>query len=187
MQSPQESQSTGTGLQGPHPDLVRQLAPQLRVTQAGLVAAVLAAVLCVAALAGFPDLASSPPGSGWTMAATLAAVLLLATCTFQLLAWRRALAEWDGSGSFELAPLRRTSWLAHLVSYAVVLFGLWSGIAASVMVGTSTLSAGLLAFALLLMLIAQALAAANYLRTEGPPGTVPGHVRRLNARIQQLR
>lgn len=189
VQSPQQSnpQEHGVMLQGSQPDLVQRLMPQLRLTQVGLVAAVLSLAACIVALASFPDLAASPVGSRWTVATTAAAAGLLMICTVQHLAWRRALAEWSGRSHYELGALRRTSWGAHLFSYAVVIFGLWSGIAGSVTAGTSSGAAGLLAFALLFLLVAQALAGVNYLRTDGPPGTVPGHLRRLSDRINRLR
>jgi hypothetical protein len=163
-QDPEDSSGDPRPLpQGAHPDLVRRLTPQLRLTQAGLVTAVLALATGVAALASLPDLAASPSGSGW------------------------ALAEWAGTTESDLGTVRRSSWVAHLVSYVVVLFGLWSGIAGSIAAGPSTRAAALLAFTLLFLLAAQALAGVNVVRTEGDPGTVPGHLRRLNARIQRLR
>jgi hypothetical protein len=187
-QDPEDSSGDPRPLpQGAHPDLVRRLTPQLRLTQAGLVTAVLALATGVAALASLPDLAASPSGSGWALATTSAAVVMLMICAFQHLAWRRALAEWAGTTESDLGTVRRSSWVAHLVSYVVVLFGLWSGIAGSIAAGPSTRAAALLAFTLLFLLAAQALAGVNVVRTEGDPGTVPGHLRRLNARIQRLR
>jgi uncharacterized membrane protein len=169
------------------PALVERMAPQLRLTQVGTVAAAVAVVLAVVAVLTYPDFTGTSPGSGWALAAAIAAVVLLGLCVVQLVAWRRALAEWRGERNHDLKRLTQLSFLAHLVSYAAVLVGLWAAIAGSVAAGTTSTAASLLGFALLFLVLGQVLAAVQYLRVEGPSGTIPGHLRRLAAEIKRRR
>lgn len=169
------------------PALVASLSPQLRMTQVGNIAAVLASVAAVGAIATFPNFAGGPTGSGWAVGAFLASIVLLVICTYQHVAWRRAMAEWRGDRDYDLASLTRISWVLHLVSYAPVLFGLWASIAGSVAAGPTARASALLAVALLLMVIAQVLAGVQYLRVSGPSGTIPAHLRRLSEAIQLRR
>jgi hypothetical protein len=171
----------------PQPEVAARMAPQLRLTQAGNGVAVLALVFSLAAVFTFPDVFASQNGKAWAISALVASAVMLAICTFQHLAWLRAMAIWNGGRIDDLRPWRRVSLALHLLSYPVVLFGLWAGISGSVAAGTSATAAALLAFALLFLLLAQVLAGVQYLRTDGPPGTIPAYLRRLSEEIQRRR
>lgn len=169
------------------PALVARMAPQVKLTQAGVAAAVLAVALSAAALFTFPQFSGTSTGRGWAVAALVASIVMLLLCGYQLFAWLRAMAEWRGEQDHDLEALVRGSWIVHLVSYAVVLAALWACIAGSVAAGTTGTAAGLLAFALLCVVLAQVLAGVQYLRISGPSGTIPAHLRRLRAGIQRQR
>jgi len=178
------------------PALVARMTPQLRMTQAGLGVAILAVASCVGAIYTFPSFGGGADGSGfagstdgstWAVGALIASVVLLAICSFQHVAWQRAMAEWKGERDSNLDPWRKASWVAHVLSYVVVLFALWTCIAGSLAAGTNATAAAMLAFALLFMVVAQVLAGVQYLRICGPPGTIPAHLRRLNVEIQRRR
>lgn len=169
------------------PELVAAMTPNLQLTRAGLACAALGLVLAVAGVAVYPSLPSLSVSHAWAWGCVAGAAVLLAICSFQLTAWRRALASWRGEGDDDLAGVRRTSWLAHLFSYAVVVFTLWAGTAASLGAGTATPAALLLGLALLFAVLGQVLAGDQYLRESGHPGTIPGHLRRLSAEIQRRR
>lgn len=169
------------------PALAARMIPQLRMAQAGLVAAVLSVALSATALYTFPSFAGAASGYGWAVAALAAGLLMLAICAFQLLAWSRAIAEWRGVRDYDVPVLTRASFVAHLVSYAVVLLALWACIAGSLSAGTTTATSTLLGFALLCVVLAQVLGGVQYLRVSGPPGTIPGHLRRLSDAIARNR
>ena len=169
------------------PALAERMAPELRLTLAGTGCAVLAVVIGVAAWAVFPNFSGVGLGPGWALVAVVVSLAMLAVTVVQLSAWRRAMAVWRGQRSDDLAGVTRLSFVVHLVSYAAVLLGLWACIAGSIAAGTDTAAAALLAFALLFLLLAQILAGVQYLRTVGPSGTIPGHLRRLSAAIRSRR
>jgi hypothetical protein len=151
---------------------------------------VLGTAASVGAVLTFPDsstLRSTSAGVGWAVTATVVSVALLAICVFQLVAWRRAFAQWRGERVSRLAPLVRISWILHLVSYPVVIVGLWACIAGSLAAGPTATSAALLAIAVLFQVSAQVLAAVQYVRDSGPAGTIPAYLRRLNSEIQRRR
>ena len=148
---------------------------QRRLVQSGLFAATLAVVVAIGALAMLPSLLG-PGAQGWAVVTLVAAGLMLVLCGIQVVAWRS-----DG----ELTGRRRVSWTAHVLSYAVTLLALIAGLSASSAAGLGSISAGLWAFTLLLVLVAQVTAGVQYLRPIGQaPGTVPAHLRRLRAWIR---
>jgi hypothetical protein len=174
------------GLQA-QPALVERMRPQPTLTLLGSVSALLAVVTALAALVTFPDFTGEATGSGWALGATIAAVVLLAIGAFQHVAWRRAMAEWTGARHYALGTLTRVSWLLHLLSYIAVLFALWACTAGSIRAGTTSNAAALLALSLLFMVVSQVLAGVQYLRIDGPSGTIPGHLRRLGDEIRRRR
>lgn len=175
-------QIPGYGLRA-QPALAARMEPQLRLTQAGNVVAGLAIVAGIAAYYTFPGFS----GSGWAVAALASSVVMLVVCSVQHLAWTRAMAEWRGERDYDLDRWTRVSWVLHLVSYVVVVFGLWASIAGSLAAGTGTAAASWLAVALLFLVVAQVLAGVQYLRISGPSGTIPSHLRRLAAAVQRRR
>ena len=152
------------------PAIAARMAPHLRLTQVGVACGAVGVVLAAAALATFPSFSGAPrgaagphrPGGGDRM---------LALCVIQLVVWRIAMASWRGDRPEDLHAEARLSWIAHLVSYPVALVGLLAGMAGSAAAGWTATSAVLLAFSLLMILAAQALAAVQFLRPSGPPGT----------------
>jgi hypothetical protein len=169
------------------PALVERMTPQLRLTQLGTLAALFAVASAVAAVFVFPNFTGSETGSGWAVTVAVCAGALLVICAIQLLAWRRALSEWRGERDHDLTAVARLSWWVHLATYVVVLVALWGCIAGSVAAGMTSVAAALLALSLLFLVLAQVLAGVQYLRIEGPSGTIPGHLRRLSAEIRRRR
>ena len=149
---------------------------QRRLVQGGTFAATLAVVVAFGALAMLPSLLG-PRAQGWAVTTLVAAGLLLVLCGVQVAAWRP-----DGEAA---GGRKRLSWTAHLLSYAVTLLALIAGLSASSATGVGSISAGLWAFTLLLVLVAQVTAGVQYLRPVGEaPGTLPAHLRRLRAWIR---
>ena len=86
----------------------------------------------------FPSFFGRRSGVGWAIAALVASVLMLAVCVIQVVVWRRAMASWRGERIQDLHGEARLSWIAHLVSYAVELLGLFGCMAASADAGWSS-------------------------------------------------
>ena len=169
------------------PAIAARMTPHLRLTQVGVGCGAVGVVLAAAALATFPSFSGGPEGRGWAVTALVAAIGMLAICVVQLVVWRIAMASWRGVRPEDLHAEARLSWIAHLVSYPVALLALFAGMAGSAAAGWTATAAVLLAFSLLMVLAAQALAAVQFLRPSGPPGTLPAHMRWLIARAQPRR
>lgn len=166
------------------PSIVARMTPHLRMTQLGNGFAVLAIATSIAALVTFPSFSPGDTGSGWAVTALVCSVAMLLICGFQLTAWLRGMGDWKGERDLDLSGLMRVSWVAHVVSYVVVVVGLYACIAGSGAAGWSSVAALLLALTLMFLVAAQVLAGVQYLRVSGPPGTIPTYIRRL-ARIQR--
>ncbi|MCW2810886.1 MAG: hypothetical protein JWP61_1344 [Friedmanniella sp.] len=161
------------------PAVAARMVPHLRLVWVGAGVALLGTVTAAGAVATFPAFSSQDTGRGWAVAALGAAVGMLAACVVQVLVWRRAMASWRGVRPQDLRTEVRLSWVAHLASYAVALLALVASMTGSAYAGWSTTAAALLAVTLVAVLAAQVIGAVQYLRTDGPPGTVPVHLRRL--------
>jgi hypothetical protein len=157
------------------------MAPHLRLTRLGSGVALLGLVAAVVGLLERPAFAASATGSDWAVTLVVAAALMLAVCAGQLVLWQRGYAVWRGRRSGDLRTESRVSWLLHLVSYPVVLAALLAGLGASADAAWTTTAAAWLTAAMVLVVVAQVTAAVQYLRPEGPPGTIPAHLRRLSA------
>ncbi len=174
------------------PEVAVRMTPQLRFAQVGNGVAVLALVFSVVAVVTFPTAGGGSAGQGstgrgWAVSALAASVAMLVICTVQQLCWLRAMAGWRGRRVGDVTTVTRVSFVLELVSYPVVLFGLWAGTAGSVAAGTTATSSALLAFALLFLVVAQVLGAVQHVRTSGPSGTIPAYLRRLLDAIQRRR
>lgn len=169
------------------PAIADRMTPYLKLTYVGAAAAALAVVAAVIGLVGFPSFASSGTGEGWAVALLVAAVVMLAICLGQVVLWRRAYAAWRGRVTTDLRSESRLSWVLHLLSYAAVLVALLSGIAASAATGFTTAPAVELTLAMALVVLAQVLAGVQFVRPDGPPGTIPAHLRRLASWTAQQR
>lgn len=166
---------TLTGM--PDADAASWLVAQRRLVQVGTFAATLGIIAAFAALAVLPSLLG-PRAQGWAIVTLVAAVAMLVVCAVQALAWR---PDAEPSGRRV-----RVSWVSHLVSYAVTLLALIAGLSAASATGVGSVSTGLWAFTLLLVLVAQVTAGVQYLRPSGEaPGTLPAHLRRLRAWIKR--
>jgi hypothetical protein len=163
------------------PAIAARMAPHLRLTQIGAVCAVVAVIAAGAAVILFPSFAGAGPGLAWAVAALVSA-LMLAICVIQVAVWRRAMASWLGKRVQDLHGEKQLSWIAHLASYGVALVVLFTTMAGSAAAGWSSASAVLLGLTLLFVLAAQVLAGVQFLRSSGPPGTLPAHIRRLKVR-----
>jgi hypothetical protein len=177
----QSDQVAAYGASG-QPAVAARMTPHLRMTQVGAGAAAASVLVAVGALVTFPRFTTATAsGIGWGVLLLVCAVLMLGICVLQLAAWRQAMAWWRGERSTgpRLAPF---SWWAHVVSYLVAVGALLAAMAGSAAAGWSATAATLMALSLLLLLAGQILGGVQYVRPEGPPGTVPAHMRRLLAR-----
>jgi hypothetical protein len=165
-----------------HPAIAARMAPHLRLTQIGMVCAVVAVITATAAVVVFPRFADAGSGLAWAVGALISAALMLVICVIQVAVWRRAMASWLGKRVRDLQGEKQLSWIAHLTSYAVALTALFTCMGGSAAAGWSSASAVLLGGTLFFVFAAQVLAGVQFLRTSGPPGTLPAHIRRLNRR-----
>lgn len=177
-----------TGLPAPaDPDFGGATTLPVRLAVAGSAAAVLGVLAAVIGLVDFASLAGPGIRRGWEVVLLVSAVVMLLICLAQLLSWRRA-HVWSRDGrATELAAVARRSWLLHLASYVVVLSALLSGLGASADAVWTTSSAAWFTASMVLVIAGQVLGAVQYVRLEGPPGTVPAHLRRLRAWVEQQR
>jgi hypothetical protein len=164
------------------PAIAARMAPHLRLTQIGAVCAVVAVIAAAAAVIMFPSFAGAGLGLVWAVGALVSAALMLAICVIQVAVWRRAMASWLGRRVQDLRGEKQLSWIAHLASYAVALVVLLTTMAGSAAAGWSSASAVLLGVTLFFVLAAQVLAGVQFLRSSGPPGTLPEHIRRLKVK-----
>ncbi len=161
------------------PAVAARMLPHLRLVWVGTGAALVGVLTAAGGVAVFPTVSSQVIGRGWAVAALGAAVAMLGACVVQVLVWRRAMASWRGVRPQDLHAEVRMSWVAHLASYAIAVLALVAGMSGSAYAGWSAPASALLAVTLVLVLGAQVLSAVQYLRADGPPGTVPVHLRRL--------
>jgi hypothetical protein len=167
------------------PAIATRMAPHLRMTLIGSACAALGVAVSLAAVLTVPRFNDRNTGPTWALVALISAVLMLAICVIQVLIWRRAMASWRGTRIQDLRGEARLSWIVHLISYAVVLVGMWACLAGAADVGWSATAGVLLAVTMLLIIAGQVLAGVQYLRPSGPPGTIPAHMRRLVRRGEQ--
>jgi hypothetical protein len=167
------------------PAIAARMTPHLRMTVIGTGCAALGVVTSLLALLTFPEFSGPNTGALWAVVALNTAVLMLAICVVQVLVWRRAMASWRGLRIQDLRGEARLSWITHLISYVVVLVGMWTCLAGAAEAGWSATAGLLLAATLLLIIAGQVLAGVQYLRPSGPPGTVPAHMRRLVRRSER--
>lgn len=122
----------------------------------------------------------------WLIALLVCAGLMGLLCVVQGRLWQQATRRWI-AGERSSAGLERASWWIHVASYPVVVVGICVGIYASREVGFLGGVATWATLALVPLIAAQVLGAVQFVRRDGPPGTVPNHVRTLAARIERSR
>lgn len=169
----------------PPAEVAVRMAPQLRLIQAGTASAALAVATAVIALVDYPGDAGSD--IWFPVGALVTALALLAICLMQWVIWRRALAAWRSDQTYGDDRSVRLSWWLHAASYPVLLVALYLSIEASALGGFAALPGFVLGIGVLLLLVAQVIAAVQYLRTDGGPGTIPNHVRAMMATIRAQR
>ena len=167
------------------PAIAARMTPHLRMTFIGTACAALGVGTSLAAVLTFPKFSDRDVGAAWAVVALITAVLTFVICVLQVAVWRRAMASWRGIRIQDLRGEARLSWIIHVVSYAVVLVGMWACIAGAADAGWSATAGLLLAATMLLIIAGQVLAGVQYLRPSGPPGTVPAHMRRLVRRADR--
>ena len=151
----------------------------------GTLLSTVALVLGLLALNGAYTGAADSTAVPWIVTLLAAAAAMGLLCVVQVRLWNLAWRRW-----VEAIPtdrVERGSWVLHVVSYAVVLVGIFAGVAASHDVGFAGTVSTFATLALVPLIAAQVLGAVQHVRRDGPPGTVPTHVRRLSARIERAR
>ena len=151
----------------------------------GSVLATLAIILALLALTAAGRGVTATSAMPWIITLLVCAGLIGTCCVVQQRLWLRAWNVWRVDPSARVGE--RFSWVVHLVSYPVVVVGIFAGIAASQEVGFSGAVANWSTLALVPLIGAQVVGPVQYVRRDGPPGTIPTHVRRLAARIERSR
>lgn len=121
----------------------------------------------------------------WIITLLVCGGLIGLLCVMQQRLWLRAWNVWRVDPTARVGE--RLSWIVHVVSYPVVVVGIFAGIAASHDVGFAGAVANWSTLALIPLIGAQVVGAVQYVRKDGPSGTIPTHVRTLAARIERSR
>lgn len=151
----------------------------------GSILATLAIILALLALSATSRGVATTTATPWIIALLVTAAVMGALCVVQQRLWLRAWNVWRVDASATAG--QRLSWIVHVVSYPVVVFGIFAGIAASHDVGFAGAVANWSTLALVPLIGSQVVGAVQYVRKDGPSGTIPTHVRRLAARIERSR
>ena len=151
----------------------------------GTLLATLALILGLVALNASSTGATDSTAVPWIVALLACAAVLGLLCVVQLRLWNQAWRRWVAGNPSQ--RLERVSWVLHVVSYPVVVVGLFAGLAASHDVGFAGSVSTFSTLALVPLVAAQVLGAVQHVRRDGPPGTIPTHLRRLSARVERSR
>lgn len=158
---------------------------QRRLAVSGAVLALIAFGCTVVGLIGYPP---EYPAPTWRIyLATGTAALLAMCCVVLVLGWQRGVRAWQSAERVDLGGWIRWCFVAHLLSYPAVLAVMYGAVAESSLVGWSTATGTQLGIAFVLGIAAQTMGGSQYLRRDGPPGTVPNYLRKLNTKVQSLR
>lgn len=175
---------TNRGATSSDEDLLARGQRNAMLVAVGSVLATLAIILALLALNAAGTGVATTTAVPWIITLLVCAALTGGLCVVQQRLWLRAWNAWRADVPAHGA---RVSWVVHLVSYPVVVLGIFAGIAASQAVGFAGTVANCSTLALVPLIGAQVVGAVRYVSTDGPPGTVPAHVRRLAARIERSR
>ena len=151
----------------------------------GSILATLAIILALLALTASTRGVATTTAVPWIITLLACAGVMGGLCVVQQRLWLRAWNLWRVDPSASVAE--RFSRVVHVVSYPVVVVGIFAGIAASHDVGFAGAVANWSTLALVPLIGAQVLGAVQYVRKSGPSGTIPTHVRHLAARIERSR
>lgn len=142
---------------------------------------IMAAIALAAAVVGLV-LSPSRDAGAWPVVAVACAGPLFLVASVQMRGWRRALQD---PTVLTGRPARVSFWL-HVVSYPLVLLGLFAMLTVLVAANFADGRSVIMLFAALALVLGQGLAAARFLREGGPAGTVTGHLRGLRDRVKDL-
>jgi hypothetical protein len=175
---------TNRGTTSGDADLLARAQRTAMLVAVGSILATLALILALLALNATTRGVTSTTAVPWIITLLVCAGAMGALCVVQQRLWLRAWNAWRAD-----VPARgqRLSWVLHLVSYPVLVLGIFAGIAASHDVGFAGAVANFSTLALLPLIGSQVVGAVQHVRTEGSAGTIPTHVRRLAARIERSR
>lgn len=126
-------------------------------------------------------------GYGFRLGALVAAAVLVICCGINAWAWHRQLGVWRSGSDTGYASRAQLTWVAHLVSYAAVLIGMYGALEGSALAGWSSSAGTLHGITFILIILGQITGGTQLLRRSGAPGTIPTYVRKLNAKVQSLR
>lgn len=160
------------------PQLARHARQVLTTVGIGFGLAVVALICAVIAVVAFPSLIAEAGQNDARVAVWCALAMVLIT-GYQVVAWYIAWLEWSGRRDVTLTAFGQVSFVIHIVSYVVVLAGMWFMMTAMVIAQVASMAFWMLAVGVLALVFAQIVGATEYLRTGGPAGTVPAHMRRL--------
>jgi hypothetical protein len=176
---------TNVGATSDDQDLVARAQRNAMLVAVGSILATLSIILALLALTAASRGVTSTTAVPWIITLLVCAGITGGLCVIQQRLWLRAWNLWRVDPSAMIA--QRFSWVVHLVSYPVVVVGIFAGIAASHDVGFAGAVSNWATLALVPLIGAQVLGAVQNLRKEGPSGTIPTHVRQLAARIERSR
>jgi hypothetical protein len=166
-------------------DLVAWAQRNAMLVAVGSILATASVILTLLALNATAGGVTSTTAVPWIIAQLVCAAVIGILCVVQQRLWLRTWNVWRVNPAASVAE--RFSWVVHVVSYPVVVAGIFAGIAASHDVGFAGAVANWSTLALVPLIGAQVLGAVRYVRRDGPPGTIPTHIRDLAARIERSR
>ena len=165
-------------------DLLARAQRNAMLVAVGSILATLAVIFALLAVTAASTGVAPTTAVPWIITLLVCAALMGALCVAQQRLWLRA---WNAWRSDVPQHGSRVSWVLHLVSYPVVVVGIFAGVAASQAVGFGGAVANWSTLAVVPLIASQVVGAVRVVSESGPPGTVPTHVRALAARIERSR
>ena len=165
-------------------DLLARAQRNAMLVAVGSILATLAVILSLLALTAASTGTAPTTAEPWIITLLVCAAVMGVLCVAQQRLWLRA---WNAWRSDVPQRVSRFSWVLHVVSYPVVVVGIFAGIAAGQAVGFAGSVANWSTLALVPLIGSQVVGAVRVVSETGPPGTVPTHVRALAARIERSR
>lgn len=145
------------------------------------------ALSLIALVAAVFGVATALEGYGFRVLAAIAAGVLMLCCGVNAYGWQSQLGDWRGGSDAGYQRRARLTLIAHVVSYAAVLIGMYATLEGSALAGWASGPGTLHGIAFILMIFGQIIGGTQYLRRSGQPGTIPTYLRKLNAKVQSLR
>lgn len=126
-------------------------------------------------------------GFGFRLMASVAALVLVLCCGINAWCWHTRIGRWRSGSDTGYRRSAQLSLVAHVVSYAAVLVGMYGCLEGSALAGWGSRVGTLHGIAFILIIFGQIIGGTQLLRRSGPPGTIPTYIRKLNAKVQSLR